>query len=181
MKVEKTKINGCFILEPRVFDDSRGYFFESFNQNTFNQSIGQTLNFIQDNESYSSKGVLRGLHFQKGEHAQAKLVRVIQGRVLDVAVDLRAESITYGQHVAVELTGDNKKQLFVPRGFAHGFVVLSNTALFSYKCDNFYNKASEGGILYSDPTLNIDWKLPNKELIISEKDTILPLFKNHKN
>lgn len=181
MKVEKTKLKGCFILEPKVFEDNRGYFYESFNQNTFNQSIGQVVNFIQDNESFSSKGVLRGLHFQKGEHAQAKLVRVIKGSVLDVAVDLRKESTTYGQHVAVELSGDNKRQLFVPRGFAHGFVVLSNTALFSYKCDNFYNKASEGGILYSDTTLNIDWKLPSKELIISEKDTILPLFKNYRN
>ena len=178
MIIKETKLQGCFILEPKVFNDKRGYFLESYNQKIFNELIGKTINFVQDNESFSSKGVLRGLHYQTGEHAQAKLVRVIKGKVLDVAVDIRKGSTTYGQHVAVELSEDNKKQLFVPRGFAHGFVVLSDTALFSYKCDNFYNKASEGGIIYNDSTLNIDWILPSKEHIVSEKDVILPKFEN---
>lgn len=176
MKAVPTILNQCFVIEPTVFNDSRGYFFESFNQETFNTLIGQTVNFVQDNESYSTKGVLRGLHFQKGEWAQAKLVRVVKGRVLDVAVDIRKESPTYGQHFSIELTEDNKKQLFVPRGFAHGFVVLSDTAIFSYKCDNYYNKASEGGIMYNDATLNIDWKLPLETLVISEKDAVLSTF-----
>lgn len=176
MKAVPTILNQCFVIEPTVFNDSRGYFFESFNQETFNTLIGQSVTFVQDNESYSTKGVLRGLHFQNGEWAQAKLVRVVKGRVLDVAVDIRKESPTYGQHFSIELTEDNKKQLFVPRGFAHGFVVLSDTAIFSYKCDNYYNKASEGGIMYNDATLNIDWKLPIEALIISEKDTVLQTF-----
>lgn len=174
MTLKETKLQGCVILQPKVFEDTRGYFFESFNQNTFNTLIGDNINFIQDNESFSSKGVLRGLHFQTGAYAQAKLVRVIKGNVLDVAVDIRENSKTFGQHVAVELSEDNKTQLFVPRGFAHGFVVLSDTALFSYKCDNFYNKASEGGIVFSDKTLNIDWVFPESQLIISEKDIVLP-------
>jgi len=178
MKAIPTPLEQCVIIEPTVFNDSRGYFFESFNQNTFNTLIGQSVTFVQDNESYSTKGVLRGLHFQKGEWAQAKLVRVVKGRVLDVAVDIRKDSPTYGQHISVELTEDNKKQLFVPRGFAHGFVVLSDTAIFSYKCDNYYNKEAEGGIMYNDTTLNIDWKLPIEALIISEKDAILPTFEN---
>ncbi|WP_338357114.1 dTDP-4-dehydrorhamnose 3,5-epimerase [Yeosuana marina] len=177
MIVKETKLKGCFILEPKVFRDSRGYFFESFNQNTFNKLIGKEINFIQDNESFSSKGVLRGLHFQKGEYAQAKLVRVIKGKVFDIAVDIRKDSSTYGEYVAIELTEENKKQLFIPRGFAHGFIVLSETAIFSYKCDNFYNKASEGGIIYNDKDLNIDWKLDEKEFLISEKDLQLPTFK----
>ncbi len=170
----ETKLKGCFILEPKIFEDNRGYFFESFNQNTFNSLIGENINFIQDNESLSSKGVLRGLHFQKGEYAQAKLVRVIKGCVLDVAVDIRKDSSTYGEYVSLELSEENKKQLFIPRGFAHGFIVLSNTAIFSYKCDNFYNKESEGGIIYNDASLNIDWKLNDEEFIISEKDLLLP-------
>lgn len=174
MITKKTKLNGCFILEPKVFEDKRGYFLESYNQKKFNSLVEIPVSFVQDNESYSSKGVLRGLHFQIGKHAQAKLVRVIKGVVLDIAVDIRKESDTFGQYISVELSEENKKQLFIPRGFAHGFVVLSDTALFSYKCDNFYNKASESGILYSDETLNIDWKLPNNELIISEKDIKLP-------
>jgi len=178
MKATETRLKGCFILEPRVFKDERGYFFETFNSNTFNEVTGTNTSFVQDNESYSTKGVLRGLHYQTGEHAQAKLVRVVKGKVLDVAVDNRKDSKTYGEYVAVELTEVNKKQLFVPRGFAHGFVVLSETAIFSYKCDNFYNKASEGGIIYNDESLNIDWQLPKSELIISEKDIILPTFKN---
>lgn len=176
MKAIPTPLEQCVIIEPTVFNDSRGYFFESFNQSTFNTLIGQSVTFVQDNESYSTKGVLRGLHFQKEEWAQAKLVRVVKGRVLDVAVDIRKDSPTYGQYISVELTEDNKKQLFVPRGFAHGFVVLSDTAIFSYKCDNYYNKEAEGGIIYNDTTLNIDWELPIETLIISEKDAILPTF-----
>jgi dTDP-4-dehydrorhamnose 3,5-epimerase len=174
MTALETKLQGCFILEPKIFEDQRGYFFESFNQNQFNSLTNTNTRFVQDNESFSTKGVLRGLHYQIGEHAQAKLVRVIQGRVLDVAVDLRAGSPTFSQYVAVELTETNKKQLFIPRGFAHGFVVLSDTAIFSYKCDNFYNKESEGGIIYNDPTLSIDWQLAESSLIVSEKDLVLP-------
>lgn len=178
MVAKETKLKGCFILEPMVFQDSRGYFFESFNQNTFNNLIGQNVNFVQDNESFSSKGVLRGLHFQKSENAQAKLVRVIKGKVLDVAVDIRQGSLTFGEHVALELSEENKVQLFIPRGFAHGFIVLSDTAIFSYKCDNFYKKEAEGGIIYNDVSLNIDWQLNKEEFIISEKDLLLPNFKS---
>ncbi|MCO4820732.1 MAG: dTDP-4-dehydrorhamnose 3,5-epimerase [Flavobacteriaceae bacterium] len=170
----ETLLEGCFILEPKVFEDKRGYFFECFNQISLNRTLGYQVSFVQDNESFSTKGVLRGLHYQTGEFAQAKLVRVVQGTVLDVAVDLRIGSPTYGQHIAVELSGINKKQLFVPRGFAHGFIVLSDTVTLSYKCDNFYNKDSESGIIYNDPALNIDWKLPESDFIVSEKDLILP-------
>jgi len=180
MKAIETKLKGCFVLEPKIFKDKRGYFFESFNEETFNKLIGQEVKFVQDNESFSSKGVLSGLHYQTGEYAQAKLVRVIKGTVLDVAVDLRKESETYGQYISVELTEENKKQLFIPRGFGHGFVVLSDTAIFSYKCDNFYNKASEGGILFNDETLNIDWVIPKEKLIVSEKDLSLPVFQGAK-
>lgn len=174
MKVTETKLKDCFIVEPVVFKDSRGYFYESFSQNNFNELIGRTVNFVQDNESFSSKGVLRGLHFQTGEHAQAKLVRAIKGTVLDVVVDMRKESPTFSQHFSIELSEDNKKQLFVPRGFAHGFMVLSDSAIFCYKCDNFYNKASERGLRYDDPYLGIDWRLPTTELVVSEKDLKLP-------
>jgi dTDP-4-dehydrorhamnose 3,5-epimerase len=173
MTVQETKLKGCFILEPKVFEDGRGYFFESFNQDTFNNLIGENITFIQDNESYSSKGVLRGLHYQTGKYAQAKLVRVIKGKVLDIAVDIRKDSPTFGEHVSLELSEDNKLQLFIPRGFAHGFIVLSDTAIFSYKCDNFYNKESEGGIIYNDKDLNIDWVLSENEFIVSEKDILL--------
>ncbi|KAB1066512.1 dTDP-4-dehydrorhamnose 3,5-epimerase [Tamlana haliotis] len=178
MQLTETKLKGCFLIEPTVFEDKRGYFLESYNQKAFNEGVGSNVNFVQDNESYSSRGVLRGLHFQKGEFAQAKLVRVIKGKVLDVALDLRKDSTTYGEYFSVELSEENKKQLFVPRGFAHGFVVLSETALFAYKCDNFYNKSSEGGIMYNDSTLNIDWQLNPDEFIISEKDLILPSFES---
>ncbi len=174
MKITETKLKGCFIIEPSVFEDERGYFFESFNKEKFKKLTGVEIEFIQDNESYSSKGVLRGLHFQRGNDAQAKLVRVSHGAVLDVVVDIRKNSLTFGQHVAIELSGSNKKQFFIPRGFAHGFIVLSDTVTFLYKCDNLYKKESEGGIIYNDPTLNIDWKLPEKDFIISPKDTILP-------
>ena len=178
MRVIETKLKGCYIIEPKIFQDNRGYFFESFNQSKFSDLIGRKIDFIQDNESFSSKGVLRGLHYQKGQYAQAKLVRVIKGSVLDIAVDLRPNSPSFGQHISIELNQDNKRQLFIPREFAHGFVVLSEVALFSYKCDNFYNKTSEAGIIYNDTELNIDWKLNDNELIISEKDKILPMFKN---
>ncbi|MCG2610373.1 dTDP-4-dehydrorhamnose 3,5-epimerase [Flavobacterium sp. SM15] len=175
-----TKLSGCFILEPNVIGDSRGYFMESFNERTFEQGTGAKVHFVQDNQSYSTKGVLRGLHYQCGEHAQAKLVRVLHGEVLDVAVDIRPESPTYGQYVAELLSAENQRQLFVPRGFAHGFVVLSEKAVFFYKCDNFYNKESEGGIIYNDPTLGIDWQLMESELLVSEKDTVLPTLANAK-
>lgn len=178
MIATETTLKGCFVLEPQVFIDKRGYFIESYNQESFNDIVGSQIKFVQDNESFSSRGVLRGLHFQKGNNAQAKLVRVIQGEVLDVAVDLRVNSETFGKHFSIILSGENKKQLFVPRGFGHGFVVLSDTALFSYKCDNFYNKASEGGVLFSDDILNINWHIPKEELIVSEKDMILPTFEN---
>ena len=180
LKFIETKLKGCFVLEPTIFLDARGYFMESFNENTFEKGTGNRVHFVQDNQSYSSKGVLRGLHYQTGEHAQAKLLRVLQGEVLDVAVDIRPESETFGQHVAVLLSAENQKQLFVPRGFAHGFVVLSETATFFYKCDNFYNKESEGGIIFNDATINIDWQLPESELLISEKDSVLPQLKEAK-
>ena len=169
-----TKLEGCFIIEPKVILDERGYFMESFNENTFQKGTGKAVHFVQDNQSFSTKGVLRGLHYQTGEHAQAKLVRVLQGEVLDVVVDIRPNSATFGEYVSVLLTGDNKTQFFVPRGFAHGFLVLSETATFFYKCDNFYNKESEGGLLYKDNSINIDWQFPLENLIISEKDLILP-------
>lgn len=172
-----TKLEGCYIIEPKVIKDDRGYFMESFNENTFQKGIGQKIHFVQDNQSFSSKGVLRGLHYQLGEHSQAKLVRVLSGEVLDVAVDIRPNSKTFGEHVSVLLSADNQTQLFVPRGFAHGFLVLSETATFFYKCDNFYNKESEGGIIYNDKTINIDWGFPENELIISEKDKVQPELK----
>ena len=178
MKVLETKLKGCYIIEPKIFKDKRGYFFESFNTKSFQELLKTDTIFIQDNESLSTKGVLRGLHYQTGEHAQAKLVRVVKGKVLDVAVDLRQNSKTFGKHVSIELTEDNKKQLFVPRGFAHGFIVLSESAVFSYKCDNFYNKPSEKGLRYDDPSLAIDWRLPTKEFIVSEKDLVLPTLSN---
>ncbi|MGB5554807.1 MAG: dTDP-4-dehydrorhamnose 3,5-epimerase [Flavobacteriaceae bacterium] len=180
MKVTPTKLEGCVILEPAVFTDERGYFMESYNADRFNEAIGTEIHFVQDNQSYSSKGVVRALHYQIGKHAQAKLVRVLSGTVLDVAVDLREGSVTYGQHVAVELSAENKKQFFIPRGFAHGFVVLSATAEFFYKCDNYYNKASEGGIIYNDPSLKINWRLPEASLSVSEKDAILPTLEHAK-
>lgn len=178
MKFIPTKLEGCFIIEPKIITDERGYFMESFNENTFQNGIGQSVHFVQDNQSFSTKGVLRGLHYQTGEHAQAKLVRVLSGEVLDVVVDLRPESKTFGESVSVMLSAENQRQFFVPRGFAHGFLVLSETATFFYKCDNFYNKDSEGGLIYNDPTVNIDWQFPISELLISEKDTLLPTLEN---
>ncbi len=180
LKFTETKLKGCFILEPKIIKDERGYFMESFNEKTFSEGVGQKVTFIQDNQSFSSKGVLRGLHYQTGEHAQAKLVRVLQGEVLDVVVDLRPNSPTFGQYESVVLTAQNQTQFFIPRGFAHGFLVLSETATFFYKCDNFYNKESEGGLIYNDKSINIDWNFPNEQLIISEKDQILPNIDNAK-
>lgn len=174
MTVEQTKLADCIIIHDTVFGDNRGYFFESFNKKTFFDKTGLDVNFIQDNQSKSSKGVLRGLHFQHGAYAQAKLVRVLEGKVLDVAVDLRRESPTFKQYITVELSAESRTQFFVPRGFAHGFVVLSETATFFYKCDNLYHKAAEGGVIYNDPELNIDWQLSADELLISEKDQVLP-------
>ncbi|MCF6131459.1 dTDP-4-dehydrorhamnose 3,5-epimerase [Flavobacterium wongokense] len=175
-----TKLDGCFVIEPKIIVDERGYFMESFNEKTFQNGVGHPVHFVQDNQSYSSKGVLRGLHYQTGEHAQAKLVRVLHGEVLDVAVDIRPNSPTFGQYEAVVLSAENQKQFFVPRGFAHGFLVLSETATFFYKCDNFYNKESEGGIIYNDKTININWDFPIEELIISAKDQVQPTLENAK-
>jgi dTDP-4-dehydrorhamnose 3,5-epimerase len=172
-----TKLEGCYIIEPKIINDDRGYFMESFNENTFQKGIGQAIHFVQDNQSFSSKGVLRGLHYQVGEHSQAKLVRVLSGEVLDVAVDIRPNSKTFGEYVSVLLSAENQTQFFVPRGFAHGFLVLSETATFFYKCDNFYNKESEGGIIYNDNKIKIDWNFPEEELIISEKDKVQPVLK----
>lgn len=175
-----TPLAGCFVIEPQIITDERGYFMESFNATSFQKGLGQDIHFVQDNQSFSSKGVLRGLHYQTGVHAQAKLVRVLQGEVLDVAVDIRPDSETYGKQISIVLSGENQKQFFVPRGFAHGFLVLSATATFFYKCDNFYNKESEGGIRFNDATLNIDWKLDLDSLLISDKDQALPNFENAK-
>ena len=174
MKFEKTELEGCYIITPRIFEDDRGCFFESFNQKQFEKNTNQSINFVQDNVSKSTYGVLRGLHFQKGQHAQAKLVSVSKGKVLDVAVDLRSNSITYGKHVQVILSEENNKQLFVPRGFAHGFVVLSKEAVFRYKCDNFYNKESESGLNYDK--LGIDWMVKDIDLIINKRDKEFPLI-----
>lgn len=170
MKVLKTAIEGLLIIDPTVFGDSRGYFFESYNKQRFKDETGLDIDFVQDNESMSSYGVMRGLHFQKPPYAQSKLVRCVKGKVLDVAVDIRKGSPTYGQHVAVELTEDNHRQFFVPRGFAHGFAVLSQTAVFQYKCDNFYAPQADGGINIKDDTLGIDWQIPMDRAILSDKD-----------
>ena len=174
MNVIETSIEGVVIVEPRVFGDARGYFFESFNAREFT-AVGD-VHFVQDNESRSRYGVVRGLHFQMPPYSQAKLVRVVEGRVLDVAVDIRKGSPTYGQHVAAELTGDNHRQFFIPKGFAHGFAVLSETAVFQYKCDEFYHPEAEGAIAWDDPTLAIDWQVPPEAVILSDKDRCHPSF-----
>lgn len=175
MNVIKTKIEGVVILEPNVFGDERGYFFESYSQQRFDELV-RPVRFVQDNESKSRYGVLRGLHFQRGAYAQSKLVRVVSGRVLDVAVDIRRGSPTFGQHVAVELTGENHRQFFVPRGFAHGFSVLSPEAVFQYKCDNLYAPQQEGAIAWNDPAIGIDWQLPSQDMLLSAKDAVNPLL-----
>lgn len=169
MNIIQTDIEGVVIIEPRVFSDERGYFFESFSQKEFEDKVSNTT-FVQDNESKSKYGVLRGLHFQKGVHAQAKLVRVVKGKVLDVAVDLRKDSPTFGKHVAVELSEENKLQIFIPQGFAHGYAVLSDEVIFQYKCDNYYAPGQESGLLWNDPALAIDWRLAVNDIILSEKD-----------
>ena len=178
MEVIKTNIDGVLIIEPTVFGDSRGYFFESYNKQRFNEATGLDIDFVQDNQSKSCYGVLRGLHFQKPPYAQSKLVRCVRGRVLDVAVDIRKSSPTFGKYIAVELTEDNHRQLFIPHGFAHGFVVLSEEAIFQYKCDNFYHKESEGAIAWNDPEINIDWSIPFDDVILSDKDKVNPLLKD---
>ncbi|MCM1110276.1 MAG: dTDP-4-dehydrorhamnose 3,5-epimerase [Clostridium sp.] len=176
MKLES--IDGPVVIEPRVFSDSRGYFFESWSERDFDRIVGREVRFVQDNESASSRGVIRGLHFQRPPHAQAKLVRCVSGRVLDIAVDIRRGSPTYGDHIAVELSGENHRSLFIPRGFAHGFAVLSDRAVFQYKCDNYYCPESEGGISIFDSSLGIDWLLPISESILSDKDRKHPLLKD---
>jgi dTDP-4-dehydrorhamnose 3,5-epimerase len=177
MEVIKTAIDGVLIIEPKVFGDHRGYFFESFNEREFAAKSGVDVHFVQDNESKSCYGVVRGLHFQKGEHAQAKLVRVISGKVLDVAVDIRPGSPTFGKHVAAELTAENHRQFFIPKGFAHGFVVLSQEAVFQYKCDEFYCPEAEGAIAWDDPDVAIDWQIPASDVILSDKDRKHPRLK----
>ena len=179
MNIIETEIQGVYIIEPKVFDDSRGYFFESFSKKEFESKVGP-VEFVQDNESKSCYGVVRGLHFQKPPHAQAKLVRVVKGKVLDVAVDLRKDSLTYGRHVAVELSEDNHRQVFIPKGFAHGFSVLSEEAVFQYKCDDYYAPETEGAVAWNDPELNIDWRIPADMMILSEKDKRHPELKDLK-
>lgn len=174
----ETGFEGLYILEPKVFGDHRGYFLESYNLSTFKE-LGITNTFVQDNESFSSYGTLRGLHFQKGEFAQAKLVRAVKGKVLDVVVDIRPDSKTYGKSFTVELSEENKRIFMVPRGFAHGFAVLSETAIFQYKCDNLYSPANEGGIIYNDKDLSIDWKIPEEKILLSDKDKKLPTFQKY--
>lgn len=178
MTITTTPLEGCILLTPRVFKDDRGYFFEVFNEQSFNEAVGRQVHFVQDNQSFSTKGVLRGLHLQKGEYSQAKLVRVSKGEVLDIAVDLRKNSPTYGQHYAALLTAENNTQFFIPRGFGHGFVVLSDEAVFQYKCDNYYHKQSEGGVHYADPALGINWQMDMNDLIVSDKDKELPFLKD---
>ena len=177
MEVIKTTLDGVVVIEPRLFEDARGYFFESFSQREFDEKVGKIV-FVQDNESKSSYGVMRGLHFQRPPFTQSKLVRCVKGAVLDVAVDIRKGSPTYGQHVAVELTEENHRQIFIPKGFAHGFAVLSETAVFQYKCDEFYHPEADGGISILDDSLRIYWKIPMDQAILSEKDTKHPLLKD---
>lgn len=178
MKLIETPLKDCYVIEPSVFEDERGYFYEKYNEKKFEELTGLNGHFVQDNISKSSFGVLRGLHLQKGDHAQAKLVSCLEGRVWDIAVDVRENSSTFGQWYGMELSAENKLQFYVPRGFAHGFVVLSETAIFSYKCDNFYKKEAEGCVKYNDPDLNIDWKIAESDIILSDKDQNAPAFKD---
>ncbi|MDR0228178.1 MAG: dTDP-4-dehydrorhamnose 3,5-epimerase [Flavobacteriaceae bacterium] len=178
MKLILTELDGCFIIEPTIFHDSRGWFFESFNEERFNQLSNLNIRFVQDNQSFSTKGVLRGLHYQRGMYQQAKLIQVLSGTILDVVVDLRIDSPTYRKSISVELDSITRNSLFVPKGFAHGFVVLSEQALIHYKCDNYYFKDAEGGIIYNDESLNINWRFDKEELIVSEKDNLLPRIEN---
>lgn len=181
MNVIKTPLEGLLILEPNILNDSRGYFFESYNKQTFEKATGLDMNFIQDNQAYSQQNVVRGLHYQNTPHAQVKLIRALQGVIWDVVVDIRKKSPTYGQWFGVELSAENKRQFLIPEGFAHGYSVLSETAEVFYKCTDFYNKASEGGVLYADPSINIDWKVPAEVAIISDKDMQQPLLKDASN
>lgn len=180
MKVTETYLKGCFIIEPEIFKDERGAFFESFNKKKFKEKTGLNVDFVQDNVSISNKGVIRGLHIQTGEFAQAKLIRVVKGKILDVVVDVRKKSNTYGQTFSCVLSAENSKQIFVPRGFLHGFSVLEDNTMVSYKCDNYYNKEAESGVVYNDSDLGIDWRLKEKEVVISEKDRKLIKFKDFK-
>ena len=177
MKISETNLKGCFLLEPKVFVDKRGLFFESFKKNELEKALGYKVSFVQENQSISKRGVLRGLHFQKGDAAQAKLVKVVKGEVLDVIVDIRKDSPTFGQHFKIRLTAENKKMLFIPRGIAHGFLSLSEEVIFTYKCDNYYHHKAESGILYNDADLGIDWEFPQEQILLSPKDLQLPLFK----
>ena len=177
MIVTPTNLKGCFLIEPEVHKDSRGLFFESFNKLVLEKKLGTTLNFVQDNHSVSKKGVLRGLHFQKGRYSQAKLVRVVQGEALDVVVDLRKTSPTFGKHFKVRLSGESNRLIFIPKGMAHGFLALKNDTIFTYKCDEYYHKASEAGVIFNDKDLKIDWEFPIKDIILSEKDKNLPRLK----
>ncbi|WP_405563150.1 dTDP-4-dehydrorhamnose 3,5-epimerase [Polaribacter sp. Asnod6-C07] len=178
MKVTETGLKDCYIIEPEVFKDSRGLFLESFNKRKFKEKTGLEIDFVQDNQSTSNRGVIRGLHIQKGEFSQAKLIRVVKGKVLDVVVDVREKSKSYGESFSCVLSEENAKQLFVPRGFLHGFSVLENNTIFSYKCDNYYNKEAEDGVVYNDKDLNIDWQLKEEEIVLSEKDSSLIEFIN---
>jgi len=178
MIIDTTPLTDCFVITPDVFKDKRGYFIESFNKMNFAKTTGLSIDFVQDNLSKSSKGVLRGLHFQTGQYEQAKLVKVIKGSVLDVCVDLRKESKTFGKYFSIVLDDIEHKQLFIPRGFAHGFLVLKDETIFTYKCDNYYHNPSEGGIIFNDKTLNIDWNFPQEQIILSEKDEKLPTFES---
>lgn len=180
MKIQQSPLKNCFILSPNVFYDERGLFYETFNQKSFEKTTGMSTHFVQDNQSISSKGVLRGLHFQDGPMAQAKLVRVVKGKVLDIVVDIRRDSSTFGQSFSIILDDVDHRQLFVPRGFAHGFITLSEQSVFSYKCDNYYDKASESGIIFNDATLALDWHLPVEQFIVSAKDLELPNFEELK-
>jgi dTDP-4-dehydrorhamnose 3,5-epimerase len=177
MIIQETKLKGCYIIQPEIFKDKRGYFIESYNERKFHKNTGLDVTFVQDNESESSKGVLRGLHYQKGSYAQAKLIRVVKGKVLDVVVDLRPRSDTFGKHLSTILSEENKTQIYIPKGFAHGFLVLEDKTIFNYKCDNYYNKKAEAGVIYNDKDLDIDWNYPKDDLIISEKDLLLPTLK----
>jgi len=178
MRIEETYLKGSYIITPKVFQDSRGEFFESFNKRVFEKETGVHLEFVQDNQSISFQNALRGLHFQTGPYEQAKLVRVVQGEVLDICVDLRKDSETFGNHFSIILNGEDNKQLFIPKGFAHGFLTLSESAIFCYKCDQYYNQESEKGIIYNDEDLNIDWEIREEKVLLSEKDKNLPTFKS---
>ena len=178
MEAQETHLKGCFVLTPRLHHDDRGSFFESYKKNDFEKAIGQSIDFVQDNHSVSNKGVLRGLHFQTGDFVQAKLLRVVKGSVLDVCVDIRPNSETFGKHFSIVLDSIDHKQLFIPRGFAHGFLVLEDDTIFNYKCDNYYSKNHESGLLYNDTSINIDWTFPMNNIILSEKDKALPTFES---